>query len=201
LAATLCLAFSSPALAADGPADAAAQAPTASATLVATGPYLGIGLGFSKLGPRHAGGDGGHANRPEVAKLYGGYRLSDTWGVEAGMARLGPVHNDTTAADGSTLHHNGQASSLYLAGTGRMALGQGVSLTGKAGVSFGRVSANSSGDTDFTLAGHQAAPLLGVGADYQVQRNLALTVDLEGYGKVSKAIKAATATVGLRYGF
>jgi OOP family OmpA-OmpF porin len=166
------------------------------------GLYVGIGLGASKLGPRDEGHDGGSSGgRPGAAKLYGGYRLTDTWGLEAGLVQLGRVHHDTTAADGATVHHNGHANSLYLAGTGRVPLGHGFSLTGKAGVSFGRVSAQEPGDADFTLGGHQAALLLGVGAEYQVSRNVALTLDLDGYGKVSHQVKASTVTLGLRYGF
>ncbi|CAD5374227.1 OMP_b-brl domain-containing protein [Rubrivivax sp. A210] len=167
----------------------------------ATGPYVGIGLGLSKLGPRNEGKDGAHGERPGAAKLYGGYRLTETWGVEAGLVKLGGMHNDTLANDGSKVHHNGEAQSLYAAGTGRLALGHGFSLTGKAGVSFGRVSAKESGDTNFTLGGNKASPLLGIGAEYKVNRNVALTIDLDGYGKVSDKVKAATATVGARYSF
>lgn len=167
----------------------------------APGPYMGIGLGVSKLGPRHEGKDGAHGERPGAAKLYGGYRLTETWGMEAGLVKLGRVHNDTIAKDGSKVHHNGEAQSLYVAGTGRLALGHGFSLTGKAGVSFGRVSAKGSGDTNFALGGNKASPLLGIGADYKVNRNVALTFDLDGYGKVSDKVKAATATVGARYSF
>jgi OOP family OmpA-OmpF porin len=162
---------------------------------------MGIGLGFSKLGPRNEGKDGAHGDRPGAAKLYGGYRLTDTWGVEAGWAQLGRVHNDTAAQDGSKAHHNGQARSLYLAGTGGVALGQGFSLTGKAGLSLGRVSAKESGDTNFTLGGNKASPLLGIGAEYKLNRNIALTFDLDGYGKVSDKVKAGTATLGARYSF
>jgi OmpA-OmpF porin, OOP family len=98
----------------------------------APGPYVGIGLGLSKLGPRNEGRDGAHGERPGLAKLNGGYRLTETWGMEAGLVRLGRVHNDTTATDGSAVHHNGEAHSLYLAGTGRVAVGHGFSLTATA---------------------------------------------------------------------
>ena len=176
-------------------------ADAASAATDVMGPYVGISLGVSKLGPRSEGNDGSHGDRPGVAKFYGGYRLTDTWGVEAGWVQLGRVHKDTTANDGSKVQHNGDVHSLYLAGTGRVALGAGFSLTGKAGVSFGRVSAKESADTDFTLGGSKASPLLGIGAEYKVNRNIALTFDLDGYGKVSDKVKAGTATIGLRYGF
>jgi opacity protein-like surface antigen len=66
-------------------------------------------------------------------------------------------------------------------------------------VSFGRVSAKESADTDFTLGGNKTAPLLGIGAEYRVNRNMALTFDLDGYGKVSDKVKAGTATIGARY--
>lgn len=182
-------------------ANAADAAPGTNEANGATGPYVGVGLGVSRLGPRSEANGGAHGDRPEAAKLYGGYRLTDTWGVEAGWVQLGRVHNDTTAADGSLVHHNGDAHSLYLAGTGRVALGNGFSLTGKAGVSFGHVSAKDSGDADFRLGGSKAAPLLGIGAEYKINRNVALTFDLDGYGKVSDKVKASTATMGVRYGF
>lgn len=168
------------------------------------GPYVGVGLGFSKLGPRNEapGSNGGpHEHGPEVAKIYGGFRFTDHWGVEAGWAQLGRVHDDTLAADGSISHHPGNAHSVYLAGTGRMALGHGFSLIGKAGISFGHVSAKASGDSGFTLGGSKAAPLLGVGAEYSLKPNLDLTFDLDGFGKVSDSVKASSATVGIRYRF
>lgn len=177
----------------------AADAPAAA--IDAPGPYLGIGLGMSKLGPRDEGHNDAHGDRPGAAKLYGGYRITDTWGLEAGWARLGRVHDETTAADGSAVHHNGDASSVYLAGTGRIALGYGFSLTGKAGVSFGHVSVKDPGDSDFTLGGSKASPLLGIGAEYKLNRNVALTFDLDGYGKVSDTVKAGSATIGVRYSF
>ncbi len=165
------------------------------------GPYIGIGLGPSKLGPHHDGHDGAHGDKPKAVKVYGGYRLTETWGVEAGWAHLGGVRNDTTASDGSTTQHHGDANSLYLAGTGRLPLAHGFSLTGKAGVSMGRVRPKDSSDANFTLGGNKASVLIGVGAEYKVNHNVALTFDLDGYGKVSDTVKAGTATAGVRYSF
>jgi opacity protein-like surface antigen len=51
------------------------------------------------------------------------------------------------------------------------------------------------------LGGHKASPLLGVGAEYKVNRNVALTLNLDGYGKVSENVKASAATLGMRYSF
>lgn len=165
------------------------------------GPYVGIGLGVSKLGPRDDGLDGTHGGPPAAAKLYGGYQLTDTWGVEAGLVQLGHVHNDFAGSDGSTVRHGGNARSTYVAGTGRMALGSGFSLTGKLGVSFGQVSGKDSEDSQYTLGGHKASPMLGIGAEYKVNRKIALTLDLDGYGKVSEKVKASAATLGMRYSF
>ena len=177
---------------------AAESAPEASD---ARGPYVGIGLGVSKLGPRDDGHDGTHGAPPAAAKLYGGYQLTEAWGVEAGLVELGRVHNDLTASDGSSVRHSGDARSMYVAGTGRMALGSGFSLTGKLGVSFGQVSGKNSADSSYTLGGHKASLMLGVGAEYKVNRNIALTLDLDGYGKVSEEVKASAATLGMRYSF
>lgn len=199
----LTLAMVSAAQAAE-PAASSAPDDASPYALVARGPYVGLGVGMSKLGPRHEGsdssGDSGHGGL-HLGKLYGGYQLNDTWGLEAGMVRLGRAHDDRTATDGSTVKHSGDAHTLYLAGTGRYALGAGFSLTGKAGVSFGHVDGQDSADSANTLGGDRASLLLGIGAQYQVNRNMALTLDFDDYGKVSDKVKASAVSVGLRYNF
>jgi hypothetical protein len=52
-------------------------ADAAAAANESLGLYVGIGLGSSKLGPRHEGNDGPHGDRLEAAKIYGGYQLTD----------------------------------------------------------------------------------------------------------------------------
>lgn len=165
------------------------------------GPYVGLGLGVSKLGSNGEHQEGPHKAPPAVAKWYGGYQLSESWGVEAGVVQLDRVHRSLTASDGVTVHHTGDARSLYMAGTGRVPLGSGFSLTGKLGVSFGHVSGMASAEPSLTLGGSKVSTLLGVGAQYQVNRNIALTMDLDGYGKVSEKVKASAATLGIRYSF
>jgi hypothetical protein len=65
-------------------------------------------------------------------------------------------------------------------------------------VSLGRVSAGS--ETNFTLGGNKPRRCCR-GAENKVNRNIALTIDLDRYGKESDQVKAATATVCARYSF
>lgn len=76
---------------------------------------------------------------------------------------------------------------------GALALATGLACTAHAD--------DAPTSADDALGGNKASPLLGLGAEYQVDRHIGLTFDLDGYGQVSDKVKAATATVGARLSF
>jgi hypothetical protein len=43
--------------------------------------------------------------------------------------------------------------------------------------------------------------VLGLGAEYRVSRDLALTVDLDSYGNVSNKLRGSALLVGAKYSF
>jgi OOP family OmpA-OmpF porin len=165
------------------------------------GPYMGISLGASQVGttgvlaPKLS-----RDERDSAGKVYAGYQLTDNFGVEAGYLRLGKLQ-DRFRVGGAEVAQTANARSLYLAGTGRLPLGAGFALTGKAGLSFGKVTGTDQLGGSDTLIGTRTSAVLSVGAEYRLNRDVAFTVDLDTFGKVSKRVAASALTAGVRLSF
>ena len=92
--------------------------------------------------------------------------------------------------------------SAYVAGTARLPLGQSFALTGKLGVSFGKVTdASPSTAATNLLLGSKTSLLVGTGAEYVLNHNVSLSVELGSYGKISNQVKGNSLTVGIRFTF
>ena len=167
----------------------------------ATGLYVGGGLGGSAF-------SAGATSSPKIStdetgralKVYGGYQLHENFGVEAGYVRLGRLE-DKFNVGGTTVKQSVTGRSLYVAGTGRLLLSESFALTGKAGISFGKTSGTNVLASADSLIGSKRSLMVSVGADYRLNRNVALTVDYERYGKLSNRVKADALLVGARFSF
>jgi hypothetical protein len=94
------------------------------------------------------------------------------------------------------------SQSTYLAGTARLPLGQSFALTGKLGVSFGKVAdAPPSTALTILLLGSKTSILIGTGAEYVLNHKVSFSVELESYGKISSQVKGNSLTVGARFTF
>ncbi|WP_208509108.1 outer membrane beta-barrel protein [Variovorax paradoxus] len=139
-------------------------------------------------------------------KVYGGYRFTDTFGVEGGYARLGRVKQWNTSYSvfgANSVLENGTGQVFYAAATARLPLGESFALNGRLGVAHGRVSAGNNhrlfgGES---IGGNGTGLMAGFGAEYAVTRNLSITADYDYFGKVSKHAKAGLLTVGVRANF
>ncbi|WP_198082651.1 outer membrane beta-barrel protein [Variovorax sp. E3] len=136
-------------------------------------------------------------------KLYGGYRLTENFGVEVGYARLGRVSQWTYTGAGYSTLQSGSGQAFYAAATARMPLGDVFALNGRLGVSRGRISGGDntwvSGDRRFS--GSSTGLMAGFGAEYRVTQNLAITADYDYFGKLSKQAKGGMLSVGLKASF
>ena len=167
----------------------------------ATGPYVGGGLGGSAF-------SSGTTSSPKTSidetgsgfKVYGGYQLHENFGVEAGYVRLGRLENRFNVG-GTTVKQSVAGRSLYIAGTGRFLLSESFAFTGKAGISFGKTSGTNVLASADSLIGSKRSLMVGVGAEYRLNRNVALTVDYERYGKLSNRVKADALFAGARFSF
>ena len=174
-----------------------------------TGLYVGGAIGrssyslsSSKNAPVPVPWGGKKADKSGTSyKLYGGYRLTEHFGVEAGYARLGSVSQWSSAYGGSRLQ-TGTGQVFYAAATGRMPLGDASALTGRLRVARGRISGdNKWAPANQRLSGSGTGLMVGVGAEYRMTQNLAITADYDYFGKLSKQAKGGMFTVGLKANF
>jgi OmpA-OmpF porin, OOP family len=180
-------------------AQAHAQASTAKEV---TGPYIGTALGAA-FGNREID-DSNSSNNEHIgrsAKIYGGYQLTENFGVQAGYVRLREI-NQNSGSGAALVTQTATGHSTYVAGTARLPLGQSFALTGKLGVSFGKVTdANPSTAATNLLLGSKTSLLVGAGAEYVLNHNVSFSVELESYGKISNQVKGNSLTVGTRFTF
>lgn len=134
-------------------------------------------------------------------KLYGGYRLTEHFGVEGGYARLGRVSQWTAVKGGSTLQ-SGSGQAVYGAVTARMPIGDSFAVNARLGLASGKVSGGGAAvPTGQKISGDATGVMAGLGAEYSVYKNIALTADFDYFGKLSKQAKGGMLTVGLRASF
>jgi OmpA-OmpF porin, OOP family len=167
-----------------------------------TGPYIGAAFGAA-FGNREID-DASSSNDEGLgrsAKVYGGYQITPHWGVQAGHVRLRRL-NQNTGAGAALVSRSVTGHSTYVAGTGRWPLGASFALTAKAGVAFGKVTAASPSTADAgLLLGSKTSVLIGTGAEVVLNPQVAFTVGLDSYGKLSDRVKGNALTVGTRFMF
>jgi OOP family OmpA-OmpF porin len=165
------------------------------------GPYVGASLGRGSFNARDPGLPKVASDETSLAgKVYGGYRLSDRLGVEAGYARLGSVH-ETLSVGGTAVEQGASGRSLYVAATGRLPIAQDLALTGKAGLSFGKVTGTNLLPASADITGSRRSFMYGIGAEYQLSSRVALTADFDHFGKLSQKVSANMLSAGVRYSF
>jgi OOP family OmpA-OmpF porin len=133
-------------------------------------------------------------------KIFGGYEYTPNWGVEAGYTRFGEENGSALVPNNQVAPYKVKGNSTYVAGKYQIPLGERFSGYGKVGVEHSERTNEITGynrwtDRDTGLYG-------GVGVQYDLNRNLAVTAEYERYGKdKSTGAKADMYTVGLKYGF
>lgn len=166
-----------------------------------TGPYLGGGLGLSGFRIDAQAIPATHSDRSGTGfKLYGGWRFTEHLGVEAGYAHLGRFSQEAGGSGAATVR-KGTARAFYGAVTGRLPLGERFALHGRVGLAAGRVSGSGAWPAATSPEGRKNGVMFGVGAEYGLAPGMALTVDMDYFGKLSPHAKGALVTVGLRAAF
>jgi opacity protein-like surface antigen len=180
-------------------AEVHAQAPAANDVI---GPYIGVASGVA-FGNREID-DSNSRNDEHIGrgtKIYGGYQLTDQFGVQVGYVRMHEL-NQNTGSGATLVQQTATGHSTYVAGTARLPLGESFALTGKLGVSFGKVTDVSLATaTTHSLLGSKTSLLVGTGVEYVLNRHVSFSVELESYGKISEQVKGNTLTVGTRFTF
>jgi OOP family OmpA-OmpF porin len=168
--------------------------------------YIGGGLGQVDAGPnkgdysdqRTAATTSTGKDNSTAWKAYGGVQLDKNWGVEFGYARLGKYSNDySLSGTGSVGSSTNKLSAWTFAGTGTYPINDRFSLRGKAGIALLRSEYSFSGVGPSYLAGDSGTSrstnlLLGVGGQYNLNKNMSLLVEYENFGKVGKSTNNLT---------
>ena len=162
------------------------------------GAYARVEVGRSNFGlsstlPQVASNEHGQA-----VKLFGGYPFNENLGVEVGYAALGSFTKSVMVA-GASVKQDGTARSVFGVATGRMPVADSFALHGRLGLSFGKVSGTNLLSEGDNLMGSKTSVLFGVGAEYRLKPNVALTVNYDSYGKLSNSVTASALVFGLHF--
>jgi len=162
------------------------------------GLYARVEVGRSHLSlsgtlPQSSTGEHG-----QTIKVFGGYRFNENLGVEAGYAALGSFSESVTVG-GASVTQDGKARSIFGAATGRVPLGESFALHGRLGLSSGKVSGTNVLPAGDQPIGSKTSLLFGLGAEYRPKPNVALTVNVDSYGKLSNTVKASALVVGVHF--
>ena len=166
----------------------------------ANGPYAGVEVGRTSYSLSSSLPVTDRDRRGDAIKLFGGYQFNEWFGVEGGYARLGSFSQSTTVGS-ATVKQDGSARSFFGAVTARTQLGESFSVHGRLGLSSGKVSGTNLLPAGEELTGSKRSVMFGVGAEYKLLPNVALTVDYDNFGKVSNKVKASTLGFGARVSF
>lgn len=133
-------------------------------------------------------------------KIFGGWELDQTWGVEAG-------YTDLRSSEGSYSIGNtrGRVSSdgsrTYLAGKASYPVNQQVSLYGKLGVGYSKIDVSTS-TPNVAWEDSKTEAYGALGAQYKLNQNVSLIAEYERYGKKKDfGAKADAWSIGARYAF
>lgn len=178
-------------------------AATAVGSAQAAGPYVGVGVAsvdhsYNLSGTSNGSSDGWKAS----GKVFAGYDFDQTWGVEGGYTDFRKsTFNYTDTATGTRGSAQSDGHSFYLAGKATAPINEQVSVYGKLGAARNK-SSLSSATPAFNRSDSKTEVYAGVGVQYNVNQNVALTAEYERYGKSKDfGAKPDVLTVAAKYAF
>lgn len=161
--------------------------------------YIGVGVTTVEHDTHIPGATGGNTDGwKSSGKIFGGVEFDRMWGVEAGYTDYRSFgRNYTIAGVPGRVEMDGYG--VYLAGKATAPLTDRFELFGKLGLVHNRM--NASGSTMFA-DDSDTDPYFGVGAQYNLNEKVALTLEYERYGKSRDfGVKPNAWTVGARWNF
>ena len=161
-------------------------------------PYIGVGVSGSdhdfKIG---AAGSSSSDGWKASGKVFGGFDVNQTFGIEAGYTDVRKADHaftiGTTAGTATT-----EGSRTYLAAKATMPVNEQLSVYGKLGA-----ARNKSELVGLNAQSHSKTEAYGaLGAQYSLNQNVALIAEYERYGKSKDfGAKADAISLGARYNF
>lgn len=164
--------------------------------------YAGVTTGSSKATLNNSAGERyTSTNHPIPLKVYGGVELNDHFALEAGYAgATGKYEFDKGLTGQGAPEFSSKVA--YAAVKGTIAISDSFDVYGKAGVAYSRYEMEGAGSRNFKVGA--AKPMAGVGMAYKLNDSVALTLELEHYGRVREKGVSITQNrihAGVRFGF
>lgn len=159
------------------------------------------------VGQGHYSMNGASADKTGASLAFG-QTLAENWGYEIGYANFGKWSGSETSGS-QTTSASVHTQSLYAALVGTLPLHESFSLFGKVGAAVnytkGKISLSDSAtpSNNFSRSDSETKvkPMIGVGAAYHFNKQLAATAEYQYFGKVVDELKVSGWTLGLKYGF
>ena len=163
----------------------------------AEGAYLGAGVVASRFNFDQPGTN--DSGNKVSGKFFGGYEIDKMWGVEAGYTDFGSKSfTFNNGFGGDTDSH-----AFYVAGKASMPINEQFSAFGKLGVVNTKDNVSGRDVLGRSLKGDSKTGLYAsIGGQYAINKNVALTAEIEHYGKSATfGRKADALAFGVRYSF
>ncbi len=177
-------------------------AATAVGSAQAAGPYVGVGVASADHSYKLSGTTNGSTDGYKASgKIFGGYDIDQTWGVEAGYTDFKKsTYNYTKNATAGSAQSDG--NSFYVAGKATAPITDQVSVYGKLGAARNKTTLSSATNAEFNTSDSKTEAYGAVGVQYNLNQKVALTAEYERYGKSKDfGAKSDVLTVGAKYAF
>lgn len=177
-------------------------AATAMGSAQAAGPYVGVGVATADHNYNLQGTTNGSADGYKASgKIFGGYDIDQTWGVEAGYTDVRKSAYNYTM-NGLPGRAESDGNSFYVAGKATAPINDQVAIFGKLGAARNKATLTSGTNPMFNRDESKTELYAGVGVQYNLNQKVALTAEYERYGKKKDfGAKPDTFTIGAKYAF
>jgi opacity protein-like surface antigen len=177
-------------------------AATAVGSAQAAGPYVGVGVASADHSYNLSGTSNGKSDGYKASgKIFGGYDFDQTWGVETGYTDFRKSGYDYTL-NGLPGRAESDGHSFYVAGKATAPINEQFSVFGKLGASNNKSTLSSTTTPAFNRSETKTEVYAGVGAQYNLNQKVALTLEYERFGKSKDfGAKSDVITVGAKYAF
>lgn len=177
----------------------AATAVIGSAQAAQPGPYVGVGIANADHSASIPGTTASSSDGYKTSgKIFGGYEFDQTFGVEVGYTDFRSSDYSYTL-NGVNRSGSSDGKSYYVAGKASVPVNEQFSVFGKLGAANNK---RSYSDSLFSGDDSKTELYAGVGAQYNFNPKVAVTLEYERYGKNQNiGAKSDVITLGARYSF